>query len=129
VIAAVRNNGFSFPYQNIKRQSGACRYQEGRLGLRSPSGRRHTSALGFLNLRDLSDFLLVGELSLDESETGSDVGEDELPRLAALSGASIAGRLALGPKVCLYLLDRETLPELFFPLDRRANERGKRPDQ
>jgi len=36
-------------------------------------------------------------MALMESETGADVGEDEVPPMAALSSASIAGRISSGP--------------------------------
>ena len=65
VIAAVRNNGFSFPYQNITVNLAPADIKKEGSAFDLPLAVAILGGLGFLNRLDLSDFLLVGELSLD----------------------------------------------------------------
>ena len=65
VIAAVRNNGFSFPYQNITVNLAPADIKKEGSAFDLPLAVGILGGHGLLNKQDLSDYLLVGELSLD----------------------------------------------------------------
>ena len=65
VIAAIRNNGFSFPYQNITVNLAPADIKKEGSAFDLPLAVGILGGVGLLKRQDLSDFLLVGELSLD----------------------------------------------------------------
>jgi magnesium chelatase family protein len=65
VIAAIRNNGFSFPYQKIVVNLAPADIKKEGSAFDLPLAIAILGGVGLLNRQDMSDFLLVGELSLD----------------------------------------------------------------
>jgi magnesium chelatase family protein len=65
VIAAIRNNGFSFPYQNITVNLAPADIKKEGSAFDLPLAVGILGGVGLLKRQDMSDFLLVGELSLD----------------------------------------------------------------
>jgi len=65
VIAAIRNNGFSFPYQNITVNLAPADVKKEGSAFDLPLAIGILGAVGLLKRQDLTDFLMVGELSLD----------------------------------------------------------------
>ena len=65
VIAAIRNNGFSFPYQHITVNLAPADIKKEGSAFDLPLAVGILGGVGLLKRQDLSDFLLVGELSLD----------------------------------------------------------------
>jgi len=65
VIAAIRNNGFAFPYQNITVNLAPADIKKEGSAFDLPLAVGILGGHGFLKRGDLSDFLMVGELSLD----------------------------------------------------------------
>src|SRR5678815_3705935 len=65
VIAAIRNSGFSFPYQKIVVNLAPADIKKEGSAFDLPLAVAILGGVGLLNRQDMSDFLLVGELSLD----------------------------------------------------------------
>jgi magnesium chelatase family protein len=65
VMAAIRNSGFSFPYQNITVNLAPADIKKEGSAFDLPLAVAILGGVGFLQRQDMSDFLLVGELSLD----------------------------------------------------------------
>jgi magnesium chelatase family protein len=65
VIAAIRNNGFSFPYQNITVNMAPADIKKEGSAFDLPLAVGILGGVGLLKRQDVSDFLMVGELSLD----------------------------------------------------------------
>lgn len=65
VMAAIRNNGFAFPYQNITVNLAPADIKKEGSAFDLPMAVAILGGVGLLHRQDLSDFLLVGELSLD----------------------------------------------------------------
>jgi magnesium chelatase family protein len=65
VIAAIRNSGFSFPYQRIIVNLAPADIKKEGSAFDLPLAIAILGGVGLLTRQDLSDFLLVGELSLD----------------------------------------------------------------
>ena len=65
VIAAIRNNGFSSPFQKITVNLAPADVKKEGSAFDLPLAVAILGGLGFLNKRDLSDYLFAGELSLD----------------------------------------------------------------
>jgi magnesium chelatase family protein len=65
VMAAIRNNGFAFPFQNIMVNLAPADIKKEGSAFDLPLAVGILGGLGLLNRQDLSDFLMVGELSLD----------------------------------------------------------------
>ena len=65
VVAAIRNNGFSFPYQNITVNLAPADVKKEGSAFDLPLAVGILGGHGLLNKQDLSDYLLAGELSLD----------------------------------------------------------------
>ena len=65
VMAAVRNSGFAFPYQNITVNLAPADFKKEGSAFDLPLAAAILGGVGFLHRQDMSDFLLVGELSLD----------------------------------------------------------------
>jgi magnesium chelatase family protein len=65
VIAAIRNNGFSFPYQNITVNLAPADIKKEGSAFDLPLAVGILGGVGLLHRNDVSDFLFVGELSLD----------------------------------------------------------------
>src|SRR5678815_7668 len=65
VIAAIRNNGFSFPYQHITVNLAPADIKKEGSAFDLPLAVGILGGVGLLKRQDLSDFLLVGELSMD----------------------------------------------------------------
>ena len=65
VIAAIRNNGFSFPYQHITVNLAPADIKKEGSAFDLPLAVGILGGIGLLKRQDLSDFLLVGELSMD----------------------------------------------------------------
>jgi magnesium chelatase family protein len=65
VMAAIRNNGFGFPYQSIMVNLAPADVKKEGSGFDLPMAVGILGAHGLLAKHDLTDFALVGELSLD----------------------------------------------------------------
>lgn len=65
VMAAIRNSGFGFPYQNITVNLAPADMKKEGSAFDLPMAVGILGSLGMLARPDLSDFLMVGELSLD----------------------------------------------------------------
>jgi magnesium chelatase family protein len=65
VIAAVRNSGFSFPFQKITVNLAPADVKKEGSAFDLPLAVAILGGQGFLNKQDLSDYLFAGELSLD----------------------------------------------------------------
>ena len=65
VMAAIRNSGFSFPYQKITINLAPADIKKEGSAFDLPMAVAILGGVGFLQRQDMSDFLLVGELSLD----------------------------------------------------------------
>src|SRR5438034_1125194 len=65
IIAAIRNNGFAFPHQNITVNLAPADVKKEGSAFDLPMAVGILGGHGILNRQDLSDYLLVGELSLD----------------------------------------------------------------
>src|SRR5688572_19927007 len=65
VLAAIRNSGFSFPYQNITVNLAPADIKKEGSAFDLPLAVAILGGVGFLQRQDMSDFLLIGELSLD----------------------------------------------------------------
>src|SRR5688572_25734496 len=65
VIAAIRNNGFGFPYQNIMVNLAPADVKKEGSAFDLPMAVGILGAHGILVKQDLTDYVLVGELSLD----------------------------------------------------------------
>src|SRR5881394_3359456 len=65
VIAAIRNNGFSFPFQKITVNLAPADVKKEGSAFDLPLAIAILGGEGFLNKSDLSDYLFAGELSLD----------------------------------------------------------------
>jgi magnesium chelatase family protein len=65
VMAAIRNSGFSFPYQNITVNLAPADIKKEGSAFDLPLAVAILGGVGFLQRHDMSDFLLIGELSLD----------------------------------------------------------------
>ena len=65
IIAAIRNNGFAFPYQSITVNLAPADVKKEGSAFDLPLAVGILGGHGLLNRQDLSDYLLVGELSLD----------------------------------------------------------------
>jgi len=65
VIAAIRNSGFSFPYQKIIVNLAPADIKKEGSAFDLPLAVAILGGVGLLSRQDMSDFLLVGELSLD----------------------------------------------------------------
>ena len=65
VMAAIRNSGFSFPYQNITVNLAPADIKKEGSAFDLPLAVAILGGVGFLQRQDMSDFLLIGELSLD----------------------------------------------------------------
>jgi magnesium chelatase family protein len=64
-MAAIRNSGFSFPYQNITVNLAPADIKKEGSAFDLPLAVAILGGVGFLQRHDMSDFLLIGELSLD----------------------------------------------------------------
>jgi magnesium chelatase family protein len=65
VIAAIRNSGFSFPFQKITVNLAPADVKKEGSAFDLPLAVAILGGQGFLNKQDLSDYLFAGELSLD----------------------------------------------------------------
>ncbi len=65
VMAAIRNNGFGFPYQKITINLAPADVKKGGSAFDLPMAVGILGGHGILSKQDLSDYLLVGEVSLD----------------------------------------------------------------
>jgi magnesium chelatase family protein len=65
IIAAVRNNGFTFPYQRITVNLAPADVKKEGSAFDLPMALSILGCNGFITRHDLSNYLLVGELSLD----------------------------------------------------------------
>ena len=65
VMAAIRNSGFSFPYQKITVNLAPADIKKEGSAFDLPMAIAILGGVGFLHRQDMSDFLLIGELSLD----------------------------------------------------------------
>ena len=65
IIAAVRNNGFAFPHQYIMVNLAPADVKKEGSAFDLPMAVGILGGHGILNRQDLSEYLLVGELSLD----------------------------------------------------------------
>lgn len=65
IIAAIRNNGFSFPYQSITVNLAPADMKKEGSAFDLPMAVSILGGHGLLNRLELTDYLLVGELSLD----------------------------------------------------------------
>jgi magnesium chelatase family protein len=65
VIAAIRNSGFSFPYQHITVNLAPADIKKEGSAFDLPLAVGVLGGVGLLKRQDVSDFLLVGELSMD----------------------------------------------------------------
>jgi magnesium chelatase family protein len=65
VMAAIRNSGFSFPYQKITINLAPADIKKEGSAFDLPMAVAILGGVGFLQRQDMSDFLLIGELSLD----------------------------------------------------------------
>ena len=65
IIASIRNNGFTFPYQAITVNLAPADVKKEGSAFDLPLAVGILGGHGLLNRQDLSEYLLVGELSLD----------------------------------------------------------------
>src|SRR5262249_43826478 len=65
IIAAIRNNGFAFPHQKITVNLAPADVKKEGSAFDLPMAMGILGGHGILTRQDLSDYLLVGELSLD----------------------------------------------------------------
>src|SRR5688572_1141791 len=65
VMAAIRNSGFSFPYQNVTVNLAPADVKKEGSAFDLPLAVAILGGVGFLQRQDMSDFLMIGELSLD----------------------------------------------------------------
>jgi magnesium chelatase family protein len=65
VMAAIRNSGFSFPYQKITVNLAPADIKKEGSAFDLPMAIAILGGVGFLQRQDMSDFLVIGELSLD----------------------------------------------------------------
>ncbi len=65
VLAAIRNSGFGFPYQNITVNLAPADMKKEGSAFDLPMAVGILGSLGMMARADLSDYLMVGELSLD----------------------------------------------------------------
>ncbi|HZI52006.1 MAG TPA: YifB family Mg chelatase-like AAA ATPase [Terriglobia bacterium] len=65
VMAAIRNSGFSFPYQKITVNLAPADIKKEGSAFDLPLAVAILGGVGFLQRHDMSDFLFIGELSLD----------------------------------------------------------------
>src|SRR5262245_41387893 len=85
IIAAVRNNGFAFPYQHITVNLAPADVKKEGSAFDLPMAVGILGGHGIVQRQDLSDYLLVGELSLDG-------------KLRPVSGVLLIGMLAGRPE-------------------------------
>src|SRR5262245_7325478 len=65
VMAAIRNSGFGFPFQKITVNLAPADMKKEGSAFDLPMAIAILGGVGFLQRHDMSDFLLIGELSLD----------------------------------------------------------------
>src|SRR4030095_4018899 len=65
IIAAIRNNGFSFPYQSITVNLAPADMKKEGSAFDLPMAVSILGGHGLLNRQEMSEYLLLGELSLD----------------------------------------------------------------
>src|SRR5688572_25828116 len=65
VMAAIRDSGCSFPYQNVTVNLAPADVKKEGSAFDLPLAVAILGGVGFLQRQDMSDFLLIGELSLD----------------------------------------------------------------